>query len=514
MARQINIEIHPDKASDEGIRAEIAQTLKISEDEIVGFVEDRRSIDARNRRVRLKLRLNVYLNGETIPAHDATLVELPKLKGAPQAIIIGAGPAGLFAAWGLARAGIKAIIFERGGDVRARRPALAALNRDGTLDAENNYCFGEGGAGTFSDGKLYTRVKKGPTRTVLEVLVGCGAPERILIDTRPHIGTNRLPKVVQAMREYLLAAGVEFEFNTRVDRLILSGRRLTGVRLGDGRSILAPATVLATGHSARDIYFMLDRDKVAIEAKPYALGVRIEHPQEVIDKIQYGALAGHEQLGAAPYSLKRTVDDIGVYSFCMCPGGFIVPATTQDGHLVVNGMSPSKRNSKFANSGFVVTVDESVYGPGPLAGLEYQSQIERAAFRAGEGAYQAPAQRLIDFVDNRVSSDLPDCSYRPGLRSADLRAVLPPRIAKPMGAALRFFGTQRMRGYLSPEAVMVGVESRSSAPVRIPRDAVSLESSSTPGLYPCGEGAGYAGGIVSAALDGMKVASAIHQSLA
>ena len=513
MSKEITLEIHPDNASEEGLKAAAASALGVSASRVTGVVQLRRSIDARGRRIQLNYRVRVFIDEPFAPPAEVGLPTLNSMNGAPPVAIIGAGPAGMYTAWGLARAGIRSVIFERGGDVRGRRPALAKLNRTGDLDPESNYCFGEGGAGTFSDGKLYTRVKKGPTRTVLELLVGCGAPQQILVDARPHVGTNRLPKVIEGFRQYLLSAGVQFRFDTRVDDLIIEGGRVKGVVLSCGTKMSFKSVVVATGHSARDMYQILHGHGVAISSKPYALGVRIEHPQVHIDRIQYGGLAGHPNLGAAPYSLKRTVEGIGAYSFCMCPGGFIVPATTDAGHVVVNGMSPSKRDSEFANSGFVITVDETVYGAGPLDGLAYQAQVEKSAFEAGGGRYRAPAQRLTDFLRGRVSSTLPATSYRPGLTSADLTDVLPPRIYEPMKAALRFFDQSRMRGYVSDDAVVVGVESRSSAPVRMPRDPRTCESTSTRGLYPCGEGAGYAGGIVSAALDGLRIAEAISLSM-
>jgi len=332
-----------------------------------------------------------------------------------------------------------------------------------------------------------------------------------LYEARPHIGTNRLPKVVEAMRNQLIEAGVDVHFDTRVDRLHLRDGRVVGVILGDGATIDADSVILATGHSARDVYRTLHTQGVALEAKPYALGVRIEHPQQVIDEIQYGRFGGHPNLGAAPYALKRTTDGQGVYSFCMCPGGFIVAATTEPDAVVVNGMSPSRRNSRYANSGMVVTVDAETYGAGVLDGLDFQYAVERRAFTAGGGAFQAPAQRLTDYLAGRSSSTLPDCSYRPGLVSGSLDTVLGAAVHAPLVDALRYFQAQKMRGYVTEEAVVVGVESRSSAPIRIPRDPETLVSISTPGLFPCGEGAGYAGGIVSAAIDGLRVGKRASQ---
>lgn len=506
----VDLRVHPDAADGEPLRVALAQAVGVDPARIGDWRVVRRGIDARHRRVTIQLRVEVALDGAALPADPLAVPDLPVMKGAAPVIIIGAGPTGLFAAEGLARRGVRSILLDRGANVRGRRPALARLNREGVLDPESNYCFGEGGAGTFSDGKLYTRAKKrGAIGPLLDLLCACGAPPAIRVAARPHIGTNRLPKVVTALRERLEAAGVEVRFGCRVDELVLDGKTVRGVRLADGTTIPARAVVLATGHSARDVYRMLHRQGVALDPKPFALGVRVEHPQAHIDAIQYGDLAGHPALGAAPYALRHTRDAVGTYSFCMCPGGFIVAAATDADGVVVNGMSPSKRDSRFANSGMVVTIGPETYGDGPLAGLEWQAAVERAAFMAGGGGFRAPAQRLTDFIAGRISANLPDCSYRPGLTAVDLRQVLPPVVSAPLADALRFFDRSRMRGYLTAEAVMLGVESRSSAPLRIPRDAATLESASHPGLYPGGEGAGYAGGIISAALDGMRLAAAI-----
>ncbi len=514
MRRTLELAVHPDDADDVGIRRITCRELGIDPGRLTHLDVERRSIDARGRQVKVRYRLHATVDETPAPGAGEGVPDLPPLSGAPRVIIVGAGPAGLFTAWTLGRRGIRAVLLDRGSDVRGRRPHLARLNREGVLNPESNYCFGEGGAGTYSDGKLYTRAtKRGPVRDVLELLVACGAPPEILIDTRPHIGTNRLPGVVTALRARLLEAGVVVRFDTRVDDLLLDGRRVTGVRLADGETLRAPATVLATGHSARDIYRMLHRHRVALSAKPFALGVRIEHPQPHIDAIQYGPHAGHPNLGAAPYALKRTTGGTGVYSFCMCPGGFIVAAATEADGVVVNGMSPSKRDSRYANSGMVVTVGPDDYGDGPLAGVAFQSAVEQAAWRAGGGRFKAPAQRITDYLEGRESPDLPPCSYRPGLTSVDLGRVLPSIVDRPLRAALAAFDSQRMRGYVTREAVLVGVESRSSAPIRIERDRRALESTSHRGLYPTGEGAGFAGGIVSAALDGGRVADAIAAAL-
>lgn len=515
MQHQLDLAVHPDEADDEGIRRTVCRILGVDPQRLTHLDVERRSIDARGRQVRVRYRVRAFVD-EALDEHapHAEVPELPRLTGEPRVIIVGAGPCGLFAAWALARLGIRSVLLERGADVRGRRPHLARLNREGVLDPDSNYCFGEGGAGTYSDGKLYTRAtKRGPVRDVLELLIACGAPASVRVDTRPHIGTNRLPKVVSALRERLVDAGVVVRFETRVVELLCESGRLDGVVLADGEAMRAPATVLATGHSARDIYRLLARHRVAITAKPFALGVRIEHPQPLIDRIQYGDCAGHPNLGAAPYALKRTTEGIGVWSFCMCPGGFIVAAATEGDGVVVNGMSPSRRNSRYANSGMVVGVGPAVFGDAPLAGMEYQARIERAAFQAGGGRFRAPAQRMTDYLAGRVSSDLPPCSYRPGLEPVDLAAILPPRIDRPLREALRAFDERRMRGYLTADAVMVGVESRSSAPIRINRDHETLQSPSHDGLFPAGEGAGFAGGIVSAALDGRRVAVAVARQL-
>ncbi|MCB9547625.1 MAG: FAD-binding protein [Myxococcales bacterium] len=510
---EIALEVHPDEAAPEGLRLAAARALGVDPSRVTEVRPLRRGVDARRGRVRVAYQLAVGVDGP-LPTPTLAVPDLPTLAGEPPVIVVGAGPAGLLAAWTLARHGVRSVLLDRGADVRGRRPALARLNRDGVLDPDNNYCFGEGGAGTFSDGKLYTRATgRGPIQDLMELLVACGAPASILYEARPHIGTNRLPGVVQGLRERLVAAGVDVRFGVRVDDLLLDGRRVVGVRLAGGDTLPARAVILATGHSARDVYTLLDAHGVALAAKPFALGVRVEHPQAHIDAIQYGELAGHPHLGAAPYTLKRTVDGVGAYSFCMCPGGFIVAAATDADGVVVNGMSPSRRDSRFANSGMVVTVGPETYGEGALAGLRWQAGVEQAAFRAGGGRFRAPAQRVTDYLAGRVSADLPPCSYRPGLQSFDLQTILPPVVATHLPAALRFFDAHRMRGYVTAEAVLVGVESRSSAPVRILRDAETLESPSHAGLFPVGEGAGFAGGIVSAALDGARVAATVARQV-
>jgi uncharacterized FAD-dependent dehydrogenase len=409
------------------------------------------------------------------------------------------------------------VVLDRGKTVQPRRHDLKALHQRGEVDADSNYCFGEGGAGTYSDGKLYTRAhKRGSVRDVIELLALHGAPESILIDARPHIGSNRLPKVVTALREKLAGVGVRFEFGARVVGLLQQPPgRVSGVRLADGRELEARAVVLATGHSARDIFVMLAETGITLEAKAFALGVRIEHPQPLINRIQYGRFADHPKLPNASYRVAETVEGRGVFSFCMCPGGFVVPASTEPGELVVNGMSLSRRDSPYANSGLVIGIEpadvEQAGFRGVLGGIELQRVIERAAFAASSGALSAPATRVTDFLAGKASSTVPETSYIPGLTPTDVGPILDSaglKLAARLRVALSVFD-RKLRGYRTEEAVLIGVESRTSSPVRVPRDPETLEAPGFAGLYPTGEGAGYAGGIVSAALDGQRVARAI-----
>ncbi|MBA3464989.1 MAG: NAD(P)/FAD-dependent oxidoreductase [Deltaproteobacteria bacterium] len=506
------IELGLDDADDpETLRKKLAQQLEVKVASLPALEVRKRSIDAR--RGRVKFHLMVGAKSAEEPIGGAPVREV---SGEP-VVIIGGGPAGLFCAYELARAGVASVIVDRGKPVQARRRDLKGLTQHGRVDPDSNYCFGEGGAGTYSDGKLYTRShKRGDVRDVIEILALHGAPEDILVDARPHIGSNKLPKVITAMRERLESVGSSVRFGARVTELIVREGRAIGVRLADGGEVIGKAVVAATGHSARDVHDLLIRAGVKLEAKPFAMGVRIEHPQPLIDRIQYGRVAGHPKLPAAPYRLAFTpADGRGAFSFCMCPGGWIVPAATEPDGLVVNGMSLSRRDSPYANSGLVVAVelaDIAKLGlPLPLGGVELQRRLEQAAMKAGGGELRAPATRATDFVQGKASSTVPGTSYQPGLLATDVGEVLD-SIGVPLAArlreALRVFDTQ-MRGYLTEEAVLVGVESRTSSPVRVPRDAASLMSPDLVGLYPCGEGAGYAGGIVSAALDGIRVARAI-----
>lgn len=513
MQRELEIPIPPARISDqEYILQQGARNLKLARNRIQGFFIRKRSIDARAKKVVYRLRVVFFIDEPlTLSQHNSTL---KNVRDAPAVIIVGAGPAGLFAAFRCLEMGFRPIVLERGKDVKNRRRDLAKINREGWVHPESNYCFGEGGAGTYSDGKLYTRSdKRGDVQKVLSIFVEHGAPEDILVDARPHIGTNKLPQIIQRIRERIIEQGGEVIFGAKVIDILAPFGTIEGVATED-EVIPAKQVILATGHSARDIYHLFYRKNWLVEAKPLAIGVRIEHPQELIDQAQYHCSSRPENLPPAYYSLVEQIDGRGVFSFCMCPGGVIAPCSTAAGEIVVNGWSPSKRNNPHANSGTVIQVDLSDV-PGaaqnPMAMLDFQRSIEQRAFQAGGGDLVAPAQRLVDFVEGRVSCDLPANSYKPGTLSTDLREVLPEFIAKALQGALPVFG-KKMKGYYTNEALMVGVESRTSSPLRIPRKKETLQHPQIAGLYPCAEGAGYAGGIVSAAIDGMNCVEAIAKS--
>jgi uncharacterized FAD-dependent dehydrogenase len=513
MPHTISLRLTPQLAANSDIlKNEAAAILNIHPSQINALQIIKRSIDARSKQIYVQLQINVFIDE---PFVDAFAFE-PKLQDVSKATpiyIAGAGPAGLYAALRLIEQGFCPIIIERGKDVRNRRRDLAAMNKNGIVNPESNYCFGEGGAGTYSDGKLYTRSnKRGNIQRALQWFKHFGADERILYEAHPHIGTNKLPAIITAMRDGIEACGGKMLFNTKLTDLIIENGTLKGIIVNDSERIYTTALILATGHSARDIFELLDRKHILIEAKPFALGVRIEHPQNLINKIQFKCDLTPELsnvIGVASYSLVSQELGRGVFSFCMCPGGIIAPASTTEGELVVNGWSPSRRDGAFANSGMVVTVDEkdfARYGfKGSLAAMRFQQMVEQKAWKAGGGKLVAPAQRMTDFVRKKRSSTLPNCSYLPGTQSALLHEVLPPEVYNSLSKGFESFG-KKMKGYYTEEAIVTATESRTSSPVRIPRDVTTLQHPQIKGLFPCGEGAGYAGGIISAAMDGDRVA--------
>ncbi|WP_114749435.1 NAD(P)/FAD-dependent oxidoreductase [Pleomorphovibrio marinus] len=516
MKKEIQLTLSPEQAHDSMfIHSQSLRQLGIDPAYEGAHVrQDRRSIDARGKKVKINISATVFIDEAPSPLLNVDK-DYSNVCNADPILIVGAGPAGLFAALRAIELGHKPILFERGKDVRSRRRDLAAINKYHVVDTESNYCFGEGGAGTYSDGKLYTRSKKrGDVRRIMEILVAHGASEQILVEAHPHIGTNKLPILVAALRASILEAGGEIHFNTKVVDFIIENGELTGIKTHEGDSFKGLGVILATGHSARDIFELLQKKGVEIHAKPFALGVRIEHPQGLIDSIQYKCGVGRgPYLPAAAYSLVQQTQfqekQRGVFSFCMCPGGFIVPAATAPGEIVVNGMSPSRRDGKFANSGIVAAVEvedlQDYRQYGPLAGMYFQKEVEQKAWAMGGMTQRAPAQRLMDFVQGKTSQDLLNTSYQPGLQSANMMEVLPLQIGWRLKEAFLQFGN-KMKGYLTNEAQLIGVESRTSSPVRIPRDRESFEHPGLKRLFPCGEGAGYAGGIVSAAMDGERCA--------
>jgi uncharacterized FAD-dependent dehydrogenase len=517
MQKTINLVLSPKQATDESaIKSIAASQLAVKENKINAFRILKKSIDARQRNIKIQLQVLVFI--EEHPTNDDDFkLNLQNVENAPEVHVIGSGPAGLFAAIQLIELGLKPIIFERGADVSQRKRDVAQINRTKKIIAESNYSYGEGGAGTFSDGKLYTRSKKrGSTMRILSILHQHGAHENILYDAHPHIGTDKLPSIIKRMRETIINAGGKFNFNTRITDFIIENDTIKGLITANGDKIEAKAVILATGHSARDMYELLHSKNILLEAKPFAMGVRVEHPQSAIDTIQYHCTLRSNYLPSATYSLVEQVEGRGVYSFCMCPGGFIVPAATGENETVVNGMSPSHRNSPFANSGMVVELkleDFKEYAEyGVLAGLKYQQELERLAFINGGEGQIAPAQRLSDFVKGRISEGLPPTSYVPGVVSSPIHFWLPAEIGKRLQAGFKLF-EKKMPGYISSEAMVIGVESRTSSPIKIPRDNETLMHPQIKGLFPSGEGSGYAGGIVSSAMDGEKSAIAVKHFL-
>lgn len=517
--REIEITLLPTEAEDSKIIEQKAlKKTGWSPKQLGDLVPLRRSIDARGRQPLVRLKVALYDKNEAYEPEPRLLDQLQMVEDKEEVIIVGAGPAGYFAALELIELGFKPVIFDRGKDVRTRRRDLRAIQQFGEVNPHSNYCFGEGGAGTYSDGKLYTRShKRGSIEKALHLFVEHGADSDILIDAHPHIGSNKLPKIVANIRETIQYFGGEVHFDAFVHDFIIEKGKMTGIVYNDGQRRVGKAVILATGHSARDIYELLLRRNIRIEAKPFALGVRIEHPQALIDEIQYGQRPREAALPAASYKLVTQVEDRGVFSFCMCPGGLIVPAATAPGEIVVNGMSMSRRDSAYANSGTVVAVEleDLVHfrkKHGVLAGLAFQQEVEQAMFNFGDGSQKGPAQGLMDFVNGKISSKLPESSYIPGLVSAPLHELLPDFIYRRLQKGIRDF-SQKMKGYWTDEAVVVGTESRTSSPVRVPRDRMTFMHEDLEGLFPSGEGAGYAGGIISAAMDGQNVAKAVARYL-
>lgn len=519
MYQEINLSIPANDALNSAVLDELLRNEHAHSTEKFNYRIIKQSLDARGRQIMAHLQIGLYFDEPMPPVISYSVDNISNVSSKKSAIIIGAGPAGLFAALRLLELGIKPIIIERGKDVRARRWDLAAINKEHLVNPESNYCFGEGGAGTYSDGKLYTRSKKrGDILRILEILVAHGSPECILYEAHPHIGTNKLPQIVANIRNTILEKGGEIHFETKFTEFLVNKNKVIGVVLNNNKELLAEAVILATGHSARDVFEICKKQNITIEAKPFALGVRVEHPQAMIDQAQYKLNDRGNYLPAASYSLVSQVkfanSQKGVFSFCMCPGGFIVPSATAPGELVVNGMSPSRRDSKFANSGIVVAVDENDWKNyqdyEELAAMHYQADIEQKASKLFNGKQTAPAQLVNDFINKKTSKTLNETSYQPGIESTNFFDILPNPIASSLQQGFKDFG-QKIKGFASAQGQIIGIESRTSSPVRIPRNKETLEHIQTKGLFPCGEGAGYAGGIVSAAMDGERCAEKLFE---
>jgi len=513
VVKEVSFSLPPEASADEKqIKMAAALRAGIDPAQVTGFRIVRKSIDARQRAIKVSFTIEIS-EGEDDHVREIEPLRFRDVSKAEEVIITGAGPAGLFAALRLCELGLRPVILERGRDVSERKKDIARISREHVVDSDSNYCFGEGGAGAFSDGKLYTRSqKRGNNLRVLELFRHHGAPENILYESHPHIGSDKLPSIISSIRKSITDAGGLILFNKRVTDIICDGTGIKGVITAGGEKFMSENVIAATGHSARDIYELFQKRGVAMAFKPFAMGVRVEHPQELIDRIQYHGAERGSYLPAAAYSLVQQVNGRGVWSFCMCPGGFIIPAATSPEEVVVNGMSASGRNSPYANSGIVVEIRREdlmdFSEAGEMAGLELQRIVERTAWEQGGCTQRAPAQRLADFVDGRFSSSLPKASYFPGIFPSALHEWLPGFISTRLREGFRLFG-RKMKGFVTNEAVVAGVESRTSSPLRILRDDISMESVNVKGLYPCGEGAGYAGGIVSSAVDGMRAAEAI-----
>jgi uncharacterized protein len=518
MPKELLLQLSPEIAANDNLLMDyLSKQIKVSPKDIQHVLILKRSIDARQKAIKINLKVNIFLHGENFAANKIELPDYKNVSNKQEVIVIGAGPAGLFAALQLIELGLKPIVVERGKNVRGRRRDLKAINVDHIVNEDSNYCFGEGGAGTYSDGKLYTRSKKrGDIDRILQLLVAFGATSDIMVEAHPHIGTNKLPQIIQDIREKIIECGGQVLFETKVIDVLVKNNEVQGIETQKGDIINANKIILATGHSARDIFELLDRKKFFIEAKPFALGVRAEHPQSLIDQIQYSCDYRGEHLPPAPYSIVKQVNGRGMYSFCMCPGGVIAPCATSTGEVVTNGWSPSKRDQATANSGIVIELKLEDFKPfikfGALAGMEFQKSIEQKAWHLAGNTQKVPAQRMVDFVQNKVSSSIPKTSYVPGTTSVEMGQVFPGFLSQILREGFSEFG-KSMKGYLTNEAILHAPESRTSSPVRIPRDNKTLEHLQIKGLYPCGEGAGYAGGIISAAIDGEKCAQKVFESI-
>ena len=516
---QTTLRLSPKDATNENIiKSLAAENLKIPKKDVTGFRIIRRSIDARRYQVMVQLQVELFTENEKLEKKPVAELKYTNVAKASEIIIVGGGPGGLFAALRLIELGLKPVVIERGKDIHERKKDLALLNKNNPVNPDSNYAFGEGGAGAFSDGKLNTRSKKrGDINRILDILCFHGADDNILIEAQPHIGSDKLPTIIENIRQTITDAGGEVRFNTRMEDLVVENDKIKGIISANGDKIIGKAVILATGHSARDVYRLLHKKGITIEPKPFAMGVRVEHPQKLIDQIQYHSPEGRRKyLPAATYSFTTQIRDRGVYSFCMCPGGFIVPSMTDIDEIVVNGMSPANRNSPFANSGMVVEIRlediPNIDKHGALAGLIYQKELEHNCFQNGKTNIIAPAQRLPDFVNGRLSYYLPKCSYLPGIFSAPLHLILPTEISDRLRDGFKQFG-KWVKGYITDDAIVVGVETRTSSPVRIPRDPQTLQHTQIQGLFPCGEGSGYAGGITSSAVDGERCAEMVWEYL-